>query len=1199
MGSYHTRVSIFAVSSTLTVAIGGSPDFTLAQIIPDTSLGRESSQLVPGTLIQGAPGDRIDGGATRGTNLFHSFQEFNVGSGQRVYFANPVGIQTIFSRVTGGKSSNLLGTLGVDGNASLFLLNPQGIFFGPQARLDIRGSFLASTADRILFADGSEFTATPSPTNSLLTFSVPLGVQYGTSSGLIQSQGHLAVGQDLTLAADNLELQGQLRAGNDLSLQAQNRVEIRDSATQAFTAIAGKNLLVQGNHTLDIVALSHPGSGLQAGGDLILRSGNTVNGDAHFQAGGRFRVEQLTGELGNLYSPQDPVILTSGNVELGNYTGASLHILAGGSVTLGNVTITGSDTTGNAIGPSNSLSSFAGVTLSNGTRLTVDGATQATLDIRAGIDWSQLGGFLGEKVLGSIPNPQPAFPLSSFSPTSATIQIGSITNSENAGARKSGQVLITNQYYPNLNLPGGDITVASILTSPNQNSLTAGINNGGNITIDSRSNLSLNGPINTSVDTSSSSSSAGEVFLQAGQNIFLNGSIDTSADSTSGSLQANGGDVDIEAGGNILLTSDSDILTRGVVSGFVRLAGGGTITLQSSTIDTTTGSGSGNAGSIWLQGSKVTLSNGSLLDAATQGRGNAGSVTVTGTESVIFDNSEAVSRVTSSGQGLPSDVSISALQGTIQILNGSRLSASSSFAGAPAGNITLTARDRVVVANSRISSRSVNEVSEDVGVVQITAQQGSVLLDGATITTANTGLQFAGDIFVNARDRIDIVRGSEITAEGVEGGIFLGASSEIVSESPLVPQTVVVDSSKLLTVNAINADTETGDILINALGSIQLTNATLSGDGNQGRIFLGFRSADEVDPVLPQNIVILHSNLTTDNGVIRGEAAAGSINLRSSNRIDIAQNSVLSGVTDGKAAGGNININTRSLAVTNGSTLDTTSDGAGRAGNINISARRVILDNGARIQADTESGNGGNITLQDMTVLVLRRDSLISTEAGSSREGGGGNGGNITLNARKGFIVAVARENSDIIANAFDGRGGQVKIAANRVLGLTVQRRLSTDSLRSNRSSDVSASSEVGSEGNVDIDSLQIDPSQGLISLPVDLIDPTNLIARGCDPGNETSDRQSRFIATGKGGLPANPFDSRSAGAPPIPWVSRTAAVVRQEPPSPSLDLEAPSFLAEAQGIAIDPHGDIFLTAHLASSQAQPSGQPDPHCRKE
>ena len=74
------------------------------------------------------------------------------------------GVANIFTRVTGGNPSNILGVLGVQGNANLFLLNPKGTVFGPNARLDLRGSFIGSTGSGVLFDNGFEFSATDANT---------------------------------------------------------------------------------------------------------------------------------------------------------------------------------------------------------------------------------------------------------------------------------------------------------------------------------------------------------------------------------------------------------------------------------------------------------------------------------------------------------------------------------------------------------------------------------------------------------------------------------------------------------------------------------------------------------------------------------------------------------------------------------------------------------------------------------------------------------------------------------------------------------------------------------------------------------------------------------------------------------------------------------------------------------------------------
>ncbi|NJM62936.1 MAG: filamentous hemagglutinin N-terminal domain-containing protein [Oscillatoriales cyanobacterium RU_3_3] len=168
----------------LTVCFGLFPCRAIAQIIPDSTLGSESSRTVPDT-INNLPSDRISGGAVRGSSLFHSFREFNINEGQGAYFENPQGISNIFTRVTGGNRSNILGTLGVLGNSNLFLINPKGIVFGQNARLDVRGSFLATSADSIVFNNGLEFSATNPQTAPLLTVNIPVGLRFRENPGAI------------------------------------------------------------------------------------------------------------------------------------------------------------------------------------------------------------------------------------------------------------------------------------------------------------------------------------------------------------------------------------------------------------------------------------------------------------------------------------------------------------------------------------------------------------------------------------------------------------------------------------------------------------------------------------------------------------------------------------------------------------------------------------------------------------------------------------------------------------------------------------------------------------------------------------------------------------------------------------------------------------------------------------------------------
>ncbi|PZD75001.1 hypothetical protein C1752_00227 [Acaryochloris thomasi RCC1774] len=129
----------------------------------------------------------IDGGRQVGGNLFQSFRTFSVPINGSADFNSGPTVTNIISRVTGSAASNIDGLIRVpNSDANLFFINPNGIFFGPNARLSLDGSFLASTASQILFAGGDRFSATQ-PT-SLLTVRTPIGLGFGPTAAPIQNQ---------------------------------------------------------------------------------------------------------------------------------------------------------------------------------------------------------------------------------------------------------------------------------------------------------------------------------------------------------------------------------------------------------------------------------------------------------------------------------------------------------------------------------------------------------------------------------------------------------------------------------------------------------------------------------------------------------------------------------------------------------------------------------------------------------------------------------------------------------------------------------------------------------------------------------------------------------------------------------------------------------------------------------------------------
>ncbi|MEO1377091.1 MAG: filamentous hemagglutinin N-terminal domain-containing protein, partial [Cyanobacteria bacterium J06635_10] len=205
----------------------------LGQPTPDNTLPNNTLVLPNGNLID------IKGGTIpqNGANLFHSFDNFSVESNNTVRFIHNSGIENIINRVTGGSISNINGTIQTlidgttnKGNANIFIINPNGIIFGADAKLDIGGSFFASTADSIKFTDGSFYSAVNPQEPPLLTINVPLGLQFNNSnSGDIVVKGN----------------------GNKLFFDQNTFATVRDNRPAGLQVPEGKTLaLVGGNVNL-------------------------------------------------------------------------------------------------------------------------------------------------------------------------------------------------------------------------------------------------------------------------------------------------------------------------------------------------------------------------------------------------------------------------------------------------------------------------------------------------------------------------------------------------------------------------------------------------------------------------------------------------------------------------------------------------------------------------------------------------------------------------------------------------------------------------------------------------------------------------------------------------------------------------------------------------------------------------------------
>ncbi|HEY9612768.1 hypothetical protein, partial [Allocoleopsis sp.] len=852
--------------------------------------------------------------------------------------------------------------------------------------------------------------------SSLLTVSVPLGVQYGANQPrtTIRNTGTLAVGKNFTLNAGNLDLQGLVQAGNNLTLQAQDTVKIRDSITHPFIAAAGGQLLVQGNGAVDIFALNHPNSGFFSGGDMVLRSPNAVMGDAHYTTGGNFRIEQLDGSLGNLSSPGDPVIRASGNVSFTDYTGASLHIFAGGSVNLGSVTITDTDTS-NFINETVPLSQ----TLPDGTNtVTINGSTRPTLDIRA-----------GTLAVGNPVNVCVGCPL--FQPTNLTFPntplTADITINQILINRPDGLVFLTNQYQPNPAL-AGNIQVTNIVAGDRNGGFSSFRGNGSDVVIDSRGNITL--PENGTIQTNSGTGNAGNVTLIANGSFFMNPGSQIQA-VTFG--QGNAGNVTIKVGDAVINSGIGTVIYTNVQPGSV-----------------------GNAGDINIQAGSLSLIDGAQLQAI-GGQGNAGNVIINVRDDVLISGADSSGQYNSSiytsiGEGATGNGGNIEIQArTLTLTDYGFLDAGifSVDGGVPsqgqskAGNITLNVRDTITVAGSNATSgyssgmsvATYKGASGQAGQLLINTNKLTVA-DGAYLDASTYNSSNGGDITVNA-NVVELTGGGQILAlpyaQGNGGNVTLNVSDRLT----------------------ISGYDPTFQSRFNQFGSDVVTN-----QGNVSGVFTGYGLFGVLSTVLyipvestgnAGNISIIGTREVNIDG---GELFTGAFNTGNAGTLSISQTgsvrltnkASISTSTFGTGNAGTLLIETGNLSVQNQSFMISATVGAGDAGNLTIDAHdSVEVNSGSQITSQTSgSGNAADLTVE--TRRLSLRNGEISTGTGpivaadinpliySLTNGGSGN-----LNVRASESVDIGGEPGTPIGGLFTstasfGQGGELTVETGRLI---------------------------------------------------------------------------------------------------------------------------------------------------------------------
>lgn len=1102
----------------------------LAQLIaPDNTLGSEQSVVAPGAT---ADEFFIDGGAQRNTALFHSFERFGISPNQTVFFSNPAAIENIFARVTGGTASNINGLLGVDGPANLFFVNPSGILFGPNAQLDVAGAFVATTADRFLLPNGNSFSAVNPNAPPLLTVSVPLGVQFGATSQPIAVNGstlETAVGEPLVLLGGQVNLNDAeiLAPGGRVGLSGLSQpgsllfdLEAATPDTFLTAPVGGRSNVMLNNSMIDTVE--------EGGGDIILQAQNISLNQTNLFVGLNEDVDDVDAQGGAI------LLNGTGNIQLTESTIRSLveDLGEGETIRISSQNLTLQDN-------SQILTSTLGDSSSGDIR--IDLTNRLRLERGAEIlSQSSADGFMSDA--GSILINAPDINLS----------FSSGISSESAGS--GGDIKITtNSLWVR---EESDIRTRKFGPDTSEGDIRIRANN---ILVDDRGGPTQDRPpigITTSVTffpedlglpPETLGGTGGDIEIDT-QNLTLIGGL--IAPVVFGNAQ--GGDLTIRAGDTVQLIGDPAAARRNFA---------GVAELSTAIRDSTT---EGFSGDIRINARHLILRDGSIIDAGAEGLGNSGDIFINTKESVTIQGTlnGQPSRILTQLQnpGAFEGGNIDLVTGRLTIQDGGQISTSTTPDSiGNGGDISVVANQSLLITGS--SSR-VPLPAADADSPLVLDSTNTLFPSGIFATAPGDGNAGGIEVF---SPNITLRNGAQLsvssTNDGSAGNLFVRSNTVILDNAALFAEAVEGNQA---------------DIGLVVRDSLQLLNgsriSTLAGgnaDGGNIELMTGQLTIRDGGQILASTT----ADSVGNGGVVQVEANQGiSISGSSSVPSGIFASSL------GEGDAGDVEIVTPSLMVSNGAQISVSSS-MGAAGRLFIEANTVVLDN-AELLAEAVEGNLANIELSVRDSLQLLNRSRISTVARDEADGGNifiggtdtqllrfltlqggsiisaensggfGNGGSIDIAAQ--FIIAFPSELNRIIANAFEGDGGDIDIFTNAIFGPQFL--------------NISASSQLGVDGEENIETIATDPTSALTQLPGNVLDKSNQIADACaDPRSG----QSQFVVTGRGGLPLMP-SSRPAGS-----------YLLTDLGTQSLPDVTPA-LQEAKQLVVTARGDYYLQGELS-----------------
>ncbi|MBF0560021.1 MAG: filamentous hemagglutinin N-terminal domain-containing protein [Nitrospirae bacterium] len=1063
MRRYSYPLLMIAVISCLLI-LGATE--ALAGITLDGSFGTKGALTGPNYSIPASVGQQS------GSNLFHSFGIFNLTSAESATFTGPVSIQNIISRVTGGQSSSIDGKISSTINgANLYFINPAGIVFGPNATLDVSGSFHASTADYIKLSDSGRFDAA-TPTNSVLTTAAPsaFGFLGDPPKGITVNGSSLQVNSGSALSF----VGGKLNFNGASIYAPSGTISLISAASSGETTLSNSGWDVSSFGKLgNISATNNSLIDTSGGGGIVyIRGGQFVldNSSVRSRATGN-----ISGGLIDINVRDEIDVINDASVSGSTYSDGNASDISINSDSF-------NLTSGGYIAASSSGSGKGGSIRLNARKFVISGGGSI-------IDNAYSSGQGGNVTISS----------------KDSISISDDSSGIFAQSQGSGSAGTISVNAGKLLMAGGGSIDSSAYSS----------GSGGNISIETN-NLSVTdgGNIHTGTDAGSIGNS-GDLSIKSSDSISISGCYTDGSNTYVSNISSNtwgagrGGRISIETGKlSIAVGGAIQAVTASVNSGNsgdISIKADDSVSISGcytngsnvyvSNISTNTW-GAGRGGRMSIQTGNLSIADGGVIStvAVSGSSGDVGDISIKATDTVSIsgyytNGSDLYSSVINSntfGTGRSGNISIET--GKMFITDGGSIEAGASSTSGDSGNISIKASDTISISGCIVNGSSIyrsalstdtwgrgngGSISVETGKLSIT-DGGSIEAGAATGSSGN-----AGDINIKAIDSISI---SGVSANGSDvNRSFIGSNTFGKGKGG----SISIDTGVLSLTNggaveagaASGSSGSAGDINIKAADSISIGGYYSNGTDS---IKSSSIYADTYGSGNAGSIIIDTSKMSLyDLGEISTSARAGSegnggnISIKATDSIsvtghyNIRGNDYNSGIfsdTFSTGSAGDISIETAKLSLSDLGTINTSArEGSiGNGGSISIKARDSISisgyynTSGSGIFSETDgTGSAGDISIETVKLSL----SDVGTISTSAREGSAGNSGNISIKASDAISISGHYDSgtgvysSGIFSNTY-GKGNAGSIS------------IETAKLSIANSGTISTSVWEGSEGN-------------------------------------------------------------------------------------------------------------------------------------